>query len=342
MRANRLLYKSLLHALLLGVCVVAGSVYGQNVMVSGQSLRDVAVYPTREAHASAESLNNSTLSAEISGKIVLINAEVGQPVSRGDALVQLDSTDHRLALLQAKANLDAAESKLKLSTKQLNRSRQLVEKGFISPEALNIRETEQASAEAALRLYAAQYDAAKRAVEKCTITSPFDGIVSARLGHLGEIAQPGSPLVQIHDIESIELAAKIQPSDVASLKNSRSVQFVSNGIEYGARIKRITSIISTDDRYQDVRLTFTRAIPAIGAPGIIKWSSKNPHLPVNTIVRRGNLLGVFLFEKGIARFTPLETADEGNPAKTDLSLDSIIITSGQHQLQDNQPVNLAQ
>jgi RND family efflux transporter MFP subunit len=342
MRANRLSYKSLFHPLLLGVLMVVGSAHGQNVTVSGQSLRDIAVYPTREAHASVESLNKSTISAEISGKIVVINAEIGQTVSRGDMLIQLDSTDHRLTLLQAKANLDAAESKLKLSRKQLNRSRQLVEKGFISPEALNIREAEHANAEASLRLYAAQYDAAKRAVEKCTIASPFDGIVSARLGHLGEIAQPGSPLLQLHDIESIELAAKIQPSDVASLKSSQLVQFLSNGIEYDARIKRITPIISTNDRYQDVRLTFTRAIPAIGAPGIIKWSSKNPHLPVNTIVRRGNLLGVFLFEKGIARFTPLETADEGNPAKTDLSLDSIIITSGQHQLQDNQPVNLAQ
>ena len=342
MQSNRLSFKPLLHALLLGGCMLAGSVKGQNVTVSGQSLRDVAVYPTREAHASVESLNKSTISAEISGKIVVINVEIGQTVSRGDALIQLDSTDHRLTLLQAKANLDAAESKLKLSTKQLNRSQQLVEKGFISPEALNIREAEHANAEASLRLYAAQYDTAKRAVEKCTITSPFDGIVSARLGHLGEIAQPGSPLVQIHDIESIELAAKIQPSDVASLKGSQSVQFLSNGIEYSARIKRITPIISKEDRYQDVRLIFTRTIPAIGAPGVIKWSSNNPHLPVNTIVRRGNLLGVFLFETGVARFVTLEAADEGNPAETNLSLDSVVITSGQHQLQDNQPVELAQ
>lgn len=340
MRSKNLINKLLFCIISLGLVALVGIAHGQDVPVSAQTFRDVAIYPTREAHASTESLNNSTISSEISGTIILINAEIGQRVSKDDVLIQLDSTDYRLILIQAKANLDAARSKLDLSKKQLERSRQLVEKGFISPEALNIREADHSNAEANLQLYYAQYETAKRNVKKCTITSPFDGIVSSRLGNLGEISQPGSPLLQIHDLNSIEVEAKIQPIEAASLKDSLSVQFLTNGTQFPLRIKRIAPIISEEDRYQKVRLLFVGKIPPIGAPGIIKWSSKKPHVPVDLIVRRDGRLGVFLLEKGKARFKILEAASEGNPSATDISLDSIIITYGQHQLQDNQAVNV--
>ena len=125
------------------------------------SFGDIAIYPSTTAFASVMTLNDSKLSAEVSARILAINAEVGQVVKKGDVLIKLDPTDHNIALQQAGANLTSAQSKFDLSKRQLYRAQTLISKGFISPEALNVRETDFASAQSLVALYRAQYEAAK-------------------------------------------------------------------------------------------------------------------------------------------------------------------------------------
>ena len=317
------------------------SAHAASTNVSVISLGEIVTYPSTTAFASVITLNDSRLSAEVSARILAINVEIGQVVEKGDVLIKLDPTDHNIALQQAEANLTSAQSKFDLSKRQLDRAQALVSKGFISSEALNVKETDFASTESLVALYRAQYEAAKRSVAKCTIRAPFKSIIRERLGQVGEITTPGFSLLRLSDLEKIEVEAKIQPRDVESLRASSSVKFISSEQSYPVTIKRIVSVVNEKDRNQTVRLRFLKKKPPIGSAGTIMWYTNKPHAPASLIVKRNGQLGLFTYTAGKARFLALPHALEGSPAFINLPLETLVIHQDQYRLQDGQPVSIS-
>ena len=335
--------KKTLNQLFFIVCItcMSNSTLAKSVSVSISNLSDVAIYPKKTAFAAAITLNDTMVSAEVITKIVAINAEVGQIVKKGDILVNLDSSDFNLALQQAGANLISAQSQLKLSRKQLERAEQLVSDGFISPEALNIRETEHAEAQSLVALYRAKYETAKRTVAKCALKAPFNAVIRERLGQVGEITTVGNPLLRLNDIENIEVDAKLLPADVGSLTKKSQISFITGGETFPIKLKRIVPAVNEKDRNQTARFEFIKNKPAIGSAGTIVWGTNKPHVPVDLMVQRNGELGIFLYEDGNAIFFKLPEASEGNPALVELAPDTTVISQGQYRLQDKQAVILS-
>ncbi len=318
----------------------AAAGYAEPTKASVVKLGEVAVYPVKSAFASVITLNNSKLSAEVSAKIKSISAEVGQIVNRGDVLIQLDATDYNLALQQAGANLIAAQSNLELSQKQLERAEKLVSDGFISPERLNLRESEFTNAKSKVTLRRAQYNAAKRNVAKCSVKAPFKSVIRERIAQVGEITAPGAPLLHLSDLSTIEIDAKVQPRHIDSLTLNRSIIFTSDGTEFPVRIKRIVPVVNEENRNQTVRLEFIKNHAAIGSAGTIKWAADKPHAPTDLLVQRNSQLGVFILNDNQAKFFVVPGASEGSPAMINLPLDTLMIYQGQHRLQDGQAVSI--
>lgn len=73
----------------------------------------VFLYFTSSRHLTSEeaevSLNTETVSAQITGYVIEVNAQNGQAVAAGDVLVRLDPADYEVALRDAKAVLAAME-----------------------------------------------------------------------------------------------------------------------------------------------------------------------------------------------------------------------------------------
>lgn len=299
-------------------------------------LSEVAIYPEREASAQAVSLNESRIAAEIPGRIEAIPVRVGERVPRGAVLARIDCRDHRLEQERANAALGAARSRLALAEQQLARARELGAHGFFSKEALAARETEvqvyRADAEQARTLHAA----AMRAVGKCTVRAPFPAIVRERLGQVGELAAPGSPLVAISDAGSVVVSAQVQLDDTASLAAAGALRFVGDGGTRALALLRISPAIEPRGRMVQARLRFKGEPAAAGASGAVIWRDSRPHIPADLIVRRDGRLGVFLAEEGRARFHPLAAAQEGRPAPAGLAPDAQIVVGGQLALSDGQ------
>ena len=325
-------------ALLLLMSGLFASAYAESTHVSVTRLGDIVTFPITTAFASVITLNDSKLSAEVSSRIVAINAEVGQVVEKDDVLIMLDAKDYNIALQQARANLTSAQSKFDLSKIQLERANTLVSKGFISPEALNVRETDFASTKSQVALYGAKYEAAKRSVEKCSIRAPFKSVIRERVGQVGEITTPGVSLLRLSDLENIEIEAKIQPRHGKSLTASSAIQFISGERSYPVEVKRIVPVVNERERNQTVRLRFLKDKPPIGSAGTIMWRSNKPHVPVDLVVQRNGQLGVFIYSSEQATFFELPHASEGSPAFINLPLETLVIHQGQYRVQDGQAV----
>lgn len=304
--------------------------------VLSKALSEVAIYPEREASAQAVSLNESRIAAEIPGRIEALPVRVGERVARGSILARIDCRDHRLEQERAGAALEAARSRLVLAERQLVRARELGAHGFYSREALAAQETEVQVRRAEGEQARTQRAAAQRAVGKCTVRAPFAAIVRERLGQVGELAAPGSPLVAISDAGSIEVSTQLQLEDAASLRRAGELRFAGDGGTRALVLLRISPAIAPRARTVEARLRFKGEPAAAGASGALIWRDARPHVPAELVVRRDHRLGVFVAEGGRARFHPLAGAQEGRPAAADLAPDARIVVAGQLALRDGE------
>lgn len=311
------------------------------VQVSAVPVAEAAVYPRLTAQAQVTSRNISSMAAQLSARIAALPVEAGQKIARGTVVARLDCRDYSIALQQAQAALNAAEARLQLAAQQMKRSEDLAAKGFISGDALDQKRTEVNVAKADRDLAASQVASAQSNVGKCVIAAPFAAIVEAVPGNVGELASPGTPLVTLWDVQSLEVSAQVQAKDADSLARAGAIEFHTLDGVYPLKLKRVSPALSGTSRTQEARLTFAEDLPKPGATGQIQWQTAAPHLPADLLVTRDGKLGVFVLEGEKARFVPIAEAQEGRPAPVEIADGMMVITEGRFALQDGQAVTVA-
>lgn len=308
--------------------------------VTVQRFAEMAFHPQREAPATAQGKNETRLAAEASARILAIPVDSGDAVRAGQVLVRLDAKDAELALARAEAALAQSTARLAQAEVQTTRARSLREKNFYSAEALTLRETELAAAQADVQSARANRDSARRGVEKCTVTAPFQGIVRSRTAQVGELAAPGTPLLVLADTTEVQVVAQVQARDAEGLAAAARVEFADAAQVHALTPLRISAAINREARTVEARYRFDGVAPAPGSEGRLTWRDPRPHLAAEYILRRGGRYGVFVLDGGKARFRELPQAQEGRPASADFPADAMIVTRGHHALQDGMAVSV--
>lgn len=297
-----------------------------------QTLGEIAIFPERTAAAQVLSLNESTLSAEITARIEHIVAEPGQTVASGALLAQLECSDYVLAGERAAAALKASEAQAKVAELQLSRSQQLAEQKFISAAGLDTQAAQTAIARADVAVNRSNLKTAQNTQKKCAIRAPFPAVIVERIAHEGEVVAPGTPLIAIRDLSRIEVRADVQEKD-RSLQAAKEILFRDNRGDYPLRLIRLSPALHQSTRLLEARLRFADKPAASGSSGRLLWRTPQPHLSPEIIVRRDGQLGIFVVEQNKPRFLPLPDAEEGRPvAAPDLPAETRIVTRGQQAL----------
>ncbi|MCF8176384.1 MAG: efflux RND transporter periplasmic adaptor subunit [Burkholderiaceae bacterium] len=303
--------------------------------VSYESLRS---YPQREAPASVLGKNETRLAAEVSARILTLPVDAGDRVRKGQIVARLDARDAELALARADAALAQAHARAAQVLAQTQRARSLREKNFLSAEALTLRETELVLAEADTRAAQAARATAARGVEKSTLRAPFDAIVRARSGQVGEITAPGAPLLTLADTSDLQLVAQVQARDAESLAQAAAPEFVAGGIRHALKPLQISGAISREARTIEARFSFASAPLPPGSEGRLVWRDAQAHILPDMMVRRSGRYGVFVVEADKVRFVAIDGAQEGRPAALDLPPDTRVAQQGRQALQDGMSV----
>ena len=306
--------------------------------VTTQTIQALAVYPELTAPATVLALNDSKLSAEVSARILEIPVTAGQTVEHGTVLVKLDARDFQTAVQRAEGELHVTEARRTLAQNQLRRAEQMMKKNFISTELLNQRQSELAAYTAELAVRQAQLTEARDRLGKTTLRAPFKAIIKERLGQVGELASPGTPLLRVLDAEHIEVSAQLQIADVASLKAAQQPVLVIQAQRFPLRLTAITPAVDKREQSQQARLHITGSAALTGAEGQVVWNSGTPHLPPELLVRRDGKLGVLIVHDAHAKFVPLPGAQEGRPAPVTLAPDTPIIVEGRFSIQQGAAV----
>jgi len=208
-----------------------------------------------------------TVSAEVGGRIERIGPEEGSRVSAGDLLIQLN-TDLILP--------DYASAKAQVERDQIEFDRMT---NLAKGSAATQRELDNATSQ--LAISKARLEGIRARLERTSILAPNTGMLNDLLVEEGEYIDPGKPVAQLVDTDTIKVVVEIPERDIAFFAVGEKVEvfadtkgrtrslagtisFISELADPQTRSTRIEIILDNKDRLlrsgQIVRVRLTRRI----------------------------------------------------------------------------------
>jgi len=310
--------------------------------VSMTLLDEILFYPSREAPATVVSLNNSLISAEISGEIIELLVQIGDEIKKDEVLAKIDCEAYDIAKQRANSALHAGYARKKYAEQRLADAKHLEKRLALSTDELNSRNSQANAITSDVGVLNADLKETIRRISKCIITAPFDSVVIDRLASVGDYTSPGSPLVKLLDLNNLEVSGKIQQQDVDSLETAETINLIVSDKEYPVKLRTIVPLVDSRIRSFEARFQFTDNAASTGSAGRLRWTSPQAHIPADFLVQRKSQLGVFIVNHQSAHFHILKNSGNGLPAPIDLPTDTQIITSGRYGLVDGQLINVIQ
>jgi len=174
----------------IGAMIAAGEAFVPPAQaVTTAEVQQVEWKPQLRAVGSLIAVQGVMLSTEVPGTVRQLNFESGETVEQGQVLVRLDTSVERAELASAVASARLAEV-------DLERRKNLPPEGAVSAADLD-------AAAARATQAAAEVQNVKAVIAKKTIRAPFSGRLGIRQIDLGEVLQPGAPIVSLQSFDPI-------------------------------------------------------------------------------------------------------------------------------------------
>lgn len=175
--------------------------------------------------------------AEIAGQIENVPFGEGQPVKKGDVLIQMDTSLLETELMRAKAAQGVAEA-------NFNRDDRLKKSGFVADQQWDasraaLQEAEAAVANAEIR------------IRKSSIRAPFDGIAGLRNFSPGDFAAQGQTLTALVSIDPLKLEFTVPERNYATVRAGQDIGFAVDafpGERFGGKIYAVDPRINVENR----------------------------------------------------------------------------------------------
>ncbi len=198
---------------------------------------------------------------KVGGFVTEVRIDENQNVKAGDTLVVLDDRDYKVRLAQsdadlavalagvsnrarvgqAEAQVEQAQANALKGHADLERVRPLALQEIVSKQQLDAVEAEAAARAADAALAAAQASllaadarvgAARAARDQAALNlsytrviAPSSGVVSKKTVELGQLVQPGQPLMSVVPLEDVWVTANLKETEVADVKPGEPVDF---------------------------------------------------------------------------------------------------------------------
>jgi RND family efflux transporter MFP subunit len=127
------------------------------------------------------------LRAQVGGTLTAIHFKDGDIVHKGDLLFEIDTVPYEIKMSQATAQLESANARLDLATRELARAQMLKNTDAGTAENVEQRAAERQAAQAAVDDAKAQVRDARFDLDHCRIVAPFTGRIGTHLVSVGNL-----------------------------------------------------------------------------------------------------------------------------------------------------------
>jgi RND family efflux transporter MFP subunit len=315
----------------------------QNVMAAEVPV-SITVVKKQRLKSSLSLVGNINASADVNvlseaqGNVTAVYVKVGTPVKAGSVLVQIDDEIPR-------SNKAAAEINFQKARRDFQRAEELYQENSISVSQLD-------ASRLALKAAENQLDIARRQLENTRPKTVIAGTVNARFVDVGTMVQPGKPIANIVNINTLKVRVNVSEREAFQLKPGDRVEISTDvypASSFEGTIDNIASkadeahtypveiVVPNNARYplkagMFARIAFT-SIVAADALSI-------PRVAVIGSVKDAQ---VFVVRGNVARLRPVvigtQTAEMFEVASGLEEMDTVVV-SGQNNLVDGSRIQI--
>lgn len=209
--------------------IISGGIFGY------YRISDMVRYVSTE-DASIDAVDVQ-LAARVLGRIVSLPVMEGESVNAGDVLVILDAADLKAQEAQSSSSLEFARANLKLADinrysarEDFQRINRLFASGSSSREsydharsAVDIAEASYHASEVQVDTAASQLQLVQTRLLDTIIRSPIDGTADRINMSVGDVVQPGQPILTVFNLNNVWVVANIKETDIAKVKTGAPV-----------------------------------------------------------------------------------------------------------------------
>jgi len=182
-----------------------------------------------EATGTIEPVRRVEVKSKASGEILRMHADVGDQVTRGALLAEIDPRDVQNNYNQVQADLEVARARMEISEQQLERSRQLLEAQVITPQEHENARLDYTNAQASLVRAETSFNLAQLQLNDVRITAPMDGTVIQKNVEEGAVIQSasqnvsgGTALFVMANLGDMQVRTLVDETDMGMLRAGMS------------------------------------------------------------------------------------------------------------------------
>lgn len=310
---------------------------------------------------------------KVSGKLKKLYVNIGDRVTRGQVVAQLDDEEYRQQVLQAeadlkvaRANFEEARSALELARKDFERAQTLHQRGIYSDSQLDTARAQYSSRESAYKVSEAQVANREAALETSRVRLSYTRIIAtwesgAEVRYVGErfvdegaLLSVNTPIISIVELQPITAVIFATDKEYFRIQVGQQVEVSSTVFperKFYGRVVRVAPMLKETSRQARVEIDIPNEDGTL-KPGMfinaeIEFARRDNAslVPFGAVVTRNDRSGVFLadLENKKATFQPVKLGIvEGEKAEIlePAGLQGYVVTLGQHLLQDGMSIIL--
>ena len=337
------------------------------VAVQVDTVRWEPIQETRQLTGTVHALYQYLMAPKVAGRIVQIGVRIGDWVERDQVIARVDDAEYQQAVLEAEANLRISQANLAeteiqfgLSEQELARVQSLQEKGISSPAELDATTSSYDVLKSRISLAQAQVEQRQAALNSARIRLGYTvlratepGFVGERFVDVGSLLAPNAPVVSIMGIDTVIVRTTVIERVYGQIRLGQAAQVAVDafpGRTFEGRVVRLAPMLQEASRVAQMEVEVANDSLLL-KPGmftkvevVLAEKDRAQVVPSRSLVNRHGVRGLFAVRPGEAeaRFVPVQVglaAGERTEIAAPL-IDGVVVTLGQHLLEDGSPVLL--
>lgn len=204
-----------------------------------------------------QAANKTPVQAMSNTQVAHVLVKVGDTVKKGQRLIVTNLEDSRNKLIQAQADVNAAQAQAAVAQNLANKNKILLDKGFVAQIEYERSLADAKAQTEAVKAKQAQLAIVQKMYGDMNITAPISGVITSRHVEAGQMVAGGQTLLEIVDTSQLEFAANVPIEAQSQLAIGQSVPFtISNHTtRYVGQISRIAPEVDAATRQLTIYIT---------------------------------------------------------------------------------------
>ncbi|MEZ5461996.1 efflux RND transporter periplasmic adaptor subunit [Dokdonella sp.] len=262
-----------------------------------------------------EAVNQATVSAQTSGRVIELPFDVNDTVPEGAVIVRFTDVEQKSARSRAQAQIASAQASYDEAEAAYKRTSDIYARKLVAKAQLDQERARRDAAKAALVAAQAQAREVGQQMDYTVVRAPYSGIVTERYVQIGETVQPGQPLMAGVSLKDLRVSVQVPQSAITAIRAMQSADILLDSEES----KRVKASKVTVFPYADPAThTFTVRLELPGDntglyPGMTvkaafaTGEARRLMLPVSALVQRGELQAVYVVDGNTVRLRQIRS-----------------------------------